>query len=55
MRIQLDYFNKSLDSAMVNEYEKVTFIHGVGNGVLKKMRLLRLWKITKAPQTEWLR
>lgn len=35
LRIQLDYFNKSLDSAMVNEYEKVTFIHGVGNGVLK--------------------
>jgi len=35
LRLQLDYFNKSLDSAMVNEYDKVTFIHGVGNGVLK--------------------
>ncbi len=35
LRIQLDYFSKSLDSAMVNEYDKVTFIHGVGNGVLK--------------------
>jgi hypothetical protein len=35
LNIQLDYFNKCLDSAMVNEYDKVTFIHGVGNGVLK--------------------
>jgi hypothetical protein len=33
--IQLDYFRKTLDSAMRNDYEKVTYIHGVGNGVLK--------------------
>jgi hypothetical protein len=33
--IQMDYFRKTLDSAMRNEYEKVTYIHGVGNGVLK--------------------
>ena len=32
---QIEYFKKSLESAMTNEYEKVTFIHGVGNGVLK--------------------
>jgi len=34
-KIQFDYFEKTLQSAMENEYTKVTFIHGVGNGVLK--------------------
>lgn len=34
-RIQMDYFRRMLDSAIENEYTKVTFIHGVGNGVLK--------------------
>lgn len=34
-KIQLDYFNKTLNSAIVNDYTKVTYIHGVGNGVLK--------------------
>lgn len=33
--IQMDYFHKTLNSALMNEYEKVTYIHGVGNGVLK--------------------
>ncbi len=33
--IQMDYFRKTLDNAMRNEYTKVTYIHGVGNGVLK--------------------
>ena len=33
--IQLDYFRKALRSAIKNEYHKVTFIHGIGNGVLK--------------------
>jgi len=33
--IQLDYFRKTLESAIKNEYRKVTYIHGVGNGVLK--------------------
>jgi hypothetical protein len=33
--IQMKYFKKALESAIVNDYEKVTFIHGVGNGVLK--------------------
>ena len=32
---QIDYFKKALESAMTNDYSKVTFIHGVGNGVLK--------------------
>lgn len=35
-RIQLDYFKRTLDSAIENDYEKVTYIHGVGNGVLKQ-------------------
>ena len=34
-RIQMNYFKKMLESAITNEYDKVTFIHGVGNGVLK--------------------
>ena len=34
-KIQTDYFKKMLDSAIASEYTKVTFIHGVGNGVLK--------------------
>jgi len=33
--IQMDYFRKALNSAIKNEYQKITFIHGVGNGVLK--------------------
>lgn len=32
---QIAYFKKMLDSAIKNDYRKVTFIHGVGNGVLK--------------------
>ena len=34
-RTQMNYFKKMLESAITNEYNKVTFIHGVGNGVLK--------------------
>ena len=34
-KIQTEYFKKMLDSAIAAEYNKVTFIHGVGNGVLK--------------------
>lgn len=33
--MQMDYFRKMLDSAIAADYSKVTFIHGVGNGVLK--------------------
>jgi hypothetical protein len=33
--IQMDYFRKSLESAIHNDYHKITFIHGIGNGVLK--------------------
>lgn len=33
--IQLAYFRKTLESAILNDYRKITYIHGVGNGVLK--------------------
>ncbi|NOY51481.1 MAG: DUF2027 domain-containing protein [Chlorobi bacterium] len=35
LQIQKDYFKKTLNSAIESEYHKVTYIHGVGNGVLK--------------------
>ncbi|MCK9449254.1 MAG: DUF2027 domain-containing protein [Bacteroidales bacterium] len=34
-KIQMDYFHKTLNSAIKEEYDKITYIHGVGNGVLK--------------------
>lgn len=36
LNIQVNYFIKTLESAINNHYRKVTFIHGVGNGVLKQ-------------------
>jgi hypothetical protein len=33
--LQMNYFRKTLESAIKNDYRKVTYIHGVGNGVLK--------------------
>lgn len=33
--LQINYFVKTLESAMQNNFRKVTYIHGVGNGVLK--------------------
>ncbi len=35
LSLQLDHFKKALDSAIANYYTKVTFIHGIGQGVLK--------------------
>ncbi|MFH1121302.1 MAG: DUF2027 domain-containing protein [Bacteroidota bacterium] len=32
---QLDYFTRMLESAIAHNYAKVTFIHGIGNGILK--------------------
>ncbi len=36
LQIQKDYFSKCLDSAMAGHYKKVIFVHGVGNGILKR-------------------
>ena len=46
-QIQMDYFKKMLDSAIAAEYNKVTFIHGVGNGVLKNAIIEELKKYEK--------
>lgn len=35
LKIQVDTFKKVLENAIINDYQKITFIHGVGNGVLK--------------------
>jgi len=35
LKLQVDTFKKVLENAIINDYHKVTFIHGVGNGVLK--------------------
>ncbi|MCB2222393.1 MAG: DUF2027 domain-containing protein [Bacteroidetes bacterium] len=35
LRIQVNYFTRCLENAMANKLHKVTFIHGVGTGVLK--------------------
>jgi hypothetical protein len=36
LNIQIDHFKACLDSAIANYYTKVTFIHGVGQGILKE-------------------
>lgn len=41
-KIQTDYFRKMLDSAIAADYSQVTFIHGVGNGVLKNAIITEL-------------
>lgn len=43
LNIQLDFFNRCLQSAIDEKYKKVVFIHGVGVGVLK----IELHKILK--------
>jgi hypothetical protein len=35
LKYQMDYFTKCIESAVERNFRKVTFIHGVGNGVLK--------------------
>lgn len=41
-RLQIDYFHRTLKSAMENNFKKVTYIHGIGNGVLKNAILKEL-------------
>jgi len=42
LNLQIEQFRKTLDSAMENGYSKLTFIHGVGNGVLKNAIITEL-------------
>ena len=35
LKLQMDYFRRCIESAVDRNFRKVTFIHGVGNGVLK--------------------
>jgi hypothetical protein len=35
LQIQLDYFTRCIESAILENYKKVVFIHGVGAGILK--------------------
>lgn len=36
LQVQINYFTKALESAIVNKFRKVIFIHGVGDGILRK-------------------
>ena len=33
---QMNYFNRTLEDAMLHQYQKLIYIHGIGNGSLKK-------------------
>lgn len=35
MLAQLNYFEKTLQDAMIHQYQKIIYIHGIGNGSLK--------------------
>ncbi len=35
LEIQIQHFRKKLENAIINKQQKIIFIHGVGNGVLK--------------------
>ena len=41
-QLQINFFTKTLESAMANNFRKVTYIHGVGNGVLKNAIIEKL-------------
>jgi len=40
--LQINYFVKTLESAMAHNFRKVTYIHGIGNGILKNAILEKL-------------
>lgn len=40
--LQMRHFERTLESAMANNFVKVTYIHGVGNGVLKNAIIRKL-------------
>jgi hypothetical protein len=40
--LQMRHFEKTLESAIANNFNKITYIHGVGNGVLKNAIIKKL-------------
>ena len=42
LRLQKDYFLRTLDSAMTEGYRKVFYIHGIGNGTLRNTLIAAL-------------
>ena len=36
LNLQLAYFTRCMEAAIMDKYYKVTFIHGIGNGILKR-------------------
>jgi hypothetical protein len=48
LKIQMDYFIRSIESAVEENFHKVTFIHGVGNGILKNAIIAKLREYEKA-------
>jgi hypothetical protein len=42
LKFQMDYFTRCIESAAGKNFRKVTFIHGVGNGVLKAAIIKKL-------------
>ena len=42
LTFQINYFSRCLENAITNNYRKVTFIHGVGNGALKNAIIKKL-------------
>lgn len=52
LQIQLDYFEKTLEDAMIHQYQKLIYIHGIGNGTLKNelRRILRSYPDIQAKE-----
>lgn len=42
LKLQIDYFRRTLDSAMMHQYKRIIYIHGIGNGVLRDAILQQL-------------
>jgi hypothetical protein len=47
LQLQLTTFEKSLENAYAHGYDSITFIHGIGNGILKNEIHKRISKNTK--------
>jgi hypothetical protein len=55
MRIQLEVFEKNLNQAIAAGMDQITFVHGIGNGVLRKeihKRLSQLENISYFQDTQ---